>query len=129
VRKYRVVFVGGVLYPIHLALARQWKIHYFSAAMRDHPEHRAEEQAFLDDPEAVLGADGMRVLATVGSLLGLDYGGVDFGRATDGRIIVFEANATMTINAPPDDPRWDYRRSAHERAIHAVRAMIAARVG
>ncbi len=124
VRKYRVVFIDGRPYPIHLALARGWKVHYFSAAMADHPEHRAEEQTFLDDVEALLGREGMAALEAVNAALALDYGGVDFGRARDGRLIVFEANATMTINAPPDDARWDYRRPAHARAIAAVRTML-----
>ena len=125
VRKYRIVFVDGTPHPVHLALARQWKVHYFSAAMAEQPEHRAEEARFLDNLADVLGADGMTTLCAVGDVLGLDYGGVDFGRRRDGALIVFEANATMTINAPPDDPHWAYRRAAHERAIAAVHAMIA----
>jgi len=127
VRKYRVVFIDGVAYPVHLALARQWKVHYFSAAMADSPQHRAEEHRFLASMDEVLGSEGLAALADVREALGLDYGGVDFGRDRAGRFVVFEANATMTINAPPDDPRWEYRRAAYERAIGAVRAMIRAR--
>jgi hypothetical protein len=72
----------------------------------------------------VLGPAGMAALAAVASALQLDYGGVDFGRERGGRIVVFEANAAMAIYPPPDDPRWDYRRTAHERAIAAVRRML-----
>jgi len=129
VRKYRVAFIDGQAYPIHLALARQWKVHYFSAAMAEEPAHREEERAFLDDLPNAVGRDGMAALAAVNAALQLDYGGVDFGRGRDGRLIVFEANATMTINAPPADPRWNYRRPAHERAIGAVRAMVRERAG
>lgn len=127
VRKYRVVFVDGRPYPIHLALARQWKVHYFSAAMAEMPEHREEERRFLTAMDAVLGREGLGVLDAVRDALQLDYAGVDFGRDRAGRLVVFEANATMTINAPPDDPRWDYRRDAHEEAIAAVRALVHAR--
>jgi glutathione synthase/RimK-type ligase-like ATP-grasp enzyme/Tfp pilus assembly protein PilF len=127
VRKYRVVFVAGELYPIHLALARQWKIHYFSAAMTDHAEHRAEERRFLEAMPEVLGERAMRALHAIARRLDLDYGGVDFGIAADGRLIVFEANATMAIALPGDDPRWNYRRAPIERAIHAVRDMIVRR--
>jgi glutathione synthase/RimK-type ligase-like ATP-grasp enzyme len=126
-RKYRVAFVDGALYPVHMALARQWKVHYFSAAMSDHAEHRAEEQRFLGDLPATVGPAGMQALATIARTLGLDFGGVDFGRAVDGRLVVFEANATMAIYPPGDDPRWDYRRAAIDRAIHAVRDMIVRR--
>jgi glutathione synthase/RimK-type ligase-like ATP-grasp enzyme len=127
VRKYRVAFVDGALYPIHLALAQQWKIHYFSAAMRDHVEHRDEERRFLDAMPEMLGERAMAALAAIAARLGLDYGGVDFGIAADGRLIVFEANATMAIYPPGDDPRWAYRQASIERAIHAVRAMIVRR--
>jgi len=127
VRKYRVVFVAGELYPIHLALAQQWKIHYFSAAMADHAAHRDEERRFLEAMPEVLGERAMRALHAIARRLELDYGGVDFGIAADGRLIVFEANATMAIALPGDDPRWNYRRAPIERAIHAVRDMIVRR--
>ena len=34
-RKYRAMFVDGTLYPLHLALSRDWKVHYFTADMAD----------------------------------------------------------------------------------------------
>jgi glutathione synthase/RimK-type ligase-like ATP-grasp enzyme len=124
VRKYRVAFVDGRPYPIHLVIGQGWKVHYFSGAMAESESHRAEERRFLDDMAGVLGENGMAALAAVNAALHLDYGGVDFGRDRDGRIVVFEANAAMAIYPPPDDPRWDYRRGAHERAIAAVRRML-----
>ena len=32
-RKYRVMTIGGKLYPLHLAISDHWKVHYFSAEM------------------------------------------------------------------------------------------------
>jgi hypothetical protein len=107
-----------------LALAQQWKVHYFSGAMAESAAHREEERRFLDDMAGVLGDSGMAALAAVRDALQLDYGGVDFGRDRDGRIVVFEANAAMAIYPPPDDPSWDYRRAAHAQAIAAVRSML-----
>jgi glutathione synthase/RimK-type ligase-like ATP-grasp enzyme len=124
VRKYRIAFIDGRPYPVHLAIAQQWKVHYFSGAMAESAEHRDEERRFLDDMDAVLGAAERDALAAVGDAMRLDYAGVDFGRDRSGRIIVFEANAAMAIYPPPDDPRWDYRRRAHEQAIAAVRSML-----
>ncbi len=124
VRKYRVAFIDGRPYPIHLAIAQQWKVHYFSGAMAESPEHREEEHRFLDDMHGVFGAAGVAALDAVGQAMQLDYGGVDFGRDRDGRIVVFEANSAMAIYPPPADPCWDYRRPAHERAISAVRSLL-----
>jgi len=127
VRKYRVVAVDGTLFPVHLAIAPQWKVHYFSAAMAERPDHRAEEAAFLTNPSAVIGERGLRALRAICATTGLDYAGVDFGLAADGTILVFEANATMAVYAPAAGAEWDYRRAAVERVVAAVRAMIVAR--
>ena len=45
VRKYRVVAVDGRLYPVHLTIAPQWKVHYFSADMV-RVDHRARRRPF-----------------------------------------------------------------------------------
>jgi len=42
----------------------------------------------------------------------------------DGRVLLFEANATMAIVPPPPDPVWDYRREPIAAAIDAARAML-----
>jgi hypothetical protein len=59
--------------------------------------------------------------------LGLDYGGIDFGLDAAGNVLLFEANATMVVNPPEPDPRWDYRRTPVERVLAAVRTMLATR--
>lgn len=127
VRKYRVVSVNGRLFPVHLAIAPQWKVHYFSAEMIDRPDHRAEEAAFLADMAAVVGARGMLGLEQIVVTMGLDYAGVDFGLTTDGTILVFEANATMAVYPPEDGETWGYRRRAVDRVIAAVREMLVTR--
>jgi hypothetical protein len=127
-RKYRAMVVDGALYPLHLAIAADWKVHYFTAAMANHPEHRAEEASFLADMPGVIGARAMRALEGVRDTLGLDYGGIDFGLDAAGNVLLFEANATMVVNPPELDPRWDYRRAPVERVLAAVRAMLAGRV-
>ena len=127
VRKYRVVSVDGRLYPVHLAIAPQWKVHYFSAEMTDRPDNRAEEAAFLEDMPAVVGERGMRALEAICATMNLDYAGVDFGLAADGTILLFEANATMAVYPPDAGERWRYRRRVVDRVIAAVRAMLVAR--
>lgn len=127
-RKYRVMMVGGNLYPLHVAISRQWKVHYFSADMAERPEHRAEEAAFLRDMPAVLGSRVMAALRQIQTTLGLDYAGIDFGLSREGDLLLFECNATMAAVVPGRDPRWDYRRQAVERVHLAVWEMIASRV-
>jgi hypothetical protein len=128
-RKYRVMFVGGMLLPLHLALSTDWKVHYFSAAMAANPAFRAEERAFLEDMQGVLGARAMRGLAAVAETLGLDYAGVDFALAQDGSVLLFEANATMVVGRPGPEPHWDYRRPAIDRVLAAMRELLLLRAG
>ena len=122
-RKYRVMFVDGKLYPLHLAISREWMVHYYTAQMST-AEHRAEEAEFLADFRGVIGAQGVAALEQVRDELGLDYGGVDFSLDHRGRLVIFEANATMTVRIPPAGHEWDYARPAAERIQSAVRDML-----
>jgi hypothetical protein len=126
-RKYRVMMIDGQLYPRHLAISRDWKIHYFTAEMADSSEHRAEDGAFLGDMAGVLGSRAMSALARVQAVLGLDYAGIDFGLNEAGDVLLFEANATMVVLPPDAKPEWDYRRPAVERVYRAVVTMLRAR--
>ncbi len=123
-RKYRVMFIDGQLYPLHLAVSKDWKVHYFSAAMADSAALREEERRFLEDMAAVLGERAMRALAQVCRELDLDYAGIDFGLAVDGSILLFEANATMAILPPGPESIWDYRRAAIKAALQAARRLV-----
>jgi aromatic-L-amino-acid decarboxylase len=128
-RKYRAMMVGGKLYPLHLAISPNWKIHYFSADMADRPDHRAEEAEFLANMPGVLGSKAMAALEEVQSALGLDYGGIDFGLNRNGDVLLFEANATMVVEQPAPDERWDYRRIAVTRIHGAVRDLLLSKAG
>ena len=122
-RKYRAMFVDGQLYPLHLAVSPRWKVHYFSADMAERPDHRAADEAFLKDMPGTVGEQAMQTLEAIRAALGLDYGGMDFG-LRDGHVVLFEANATMVIVQPPDDPRWAYRVAPVERVKQAVQRML-----
>ena len=111
-RKYRVMTIGGRLYPLQLR------------ADLTEDQHRAEEAKFLRDMPAVLGPGPMAALADIQEALGLDYAGIDFGLSPSGEVLLFEANATITIAPPGVDRRWDDRRAAIQRVEDAVRKML-----
>jgi glutathione synthase/RimK-type ligase-like ATP-grasp enzyme len=123
-RKYRVMFVDGVAYPLHLAISADWKVHYFTADMAQNAFHREEERRFLDDMPAVLGSSAMAALAQICATLGLDYAGIDFALAPNGSLLLFEANATMVVFPPGPDPMWDYRRGAIGKVLEAATGML-----
>jgi hypothetical protein len=123
-RKYRIMMIGGRLFPLHLAISSHWKIHYVTADMTDDARHRAEESRFLRDMPAALGARAIAALGNIQEALGLDYAGIDFGLSPDGDVLLFEANATMTVLPPGQDRRWDYKRAAVRSVEDAVRNML-----
>jgi TPR repeat len=126
-RKYRVMMIDGHIYPLHLAISRQWKVHYFTSDMATQPDHRSEEAAFLGDMPNILGRKAVTALEAIARELGLDYGGVDFSLNDNGDVLLFEANATMVVSPPDPTERWAYRRAAVSRILDAVTKMILAR--
>jgi hypothetical protein len=126
-RKYRTMFVDRTLYPLHLAVSRDWKVHYFTADMADSAENRAKDAAFLEDMTGVIGPSGMAGLERIRAAIGLDYGGIDFAVSPRGDILFFEANATMVVYPPSADPKWAYRRLAVDAVLTAVRTMLTER--
>jgi hypothetical protein len=128
-RKYRVMFIDGALHPLHLAISADWKVHYFSAAMAQNADYREEERRFLNDMPAVLGPSVMRVLHDICANLALEYAGIDFAVALDGRVLLFEANATMVVFPPGPDPMWDYRRAAINKVLEAATRMLLRHAG
>jgi glutathione synthase/RimK-type ligase-like ATP-grasp enzyme len=126
-RKYRMLAIDGALYPLHLASARVWKVHYFSSDNAVRAASRTAEAAYLADPRAHLGERAYAALEAIARAMALDYGGIDFALDARGDVVVFEANASFAIYYPGDDATAAYRRPAAEAAVAAVRAMIARR--
>jgi len=118
-RKYRMVFVDRQALPYHLAISRHWMVHYFSAEMAEQAWKIDEEHEFLRDPQSALGARAMRAIAAIGRRLDLDYAGVDFTLLPDGRVLVFEANATMLVHRERIDGMAAHKNPYVERIVCA----------
>jgi Flp pilus assembly protein TadD len=128
-RKYRVLFVDREPFAYHQAISRDWLVHHESAGMTEHAERRAEEAAFLQDPRTALGARGMAAIRAMGRALDLDYCGVDFSVLPDGRLLVFEANATMLAHLEDPLGPFAYKNPYVEAIAQAFQAHLAKRGG
>lgn len=126
-QKYRAMAIGGELYPSHMAVSNHWNVHYFSAQMGK--AERAEEARYLADMRGSLGVVAFEALKRVADALGLEYVGIDFGVAQDGRVVVFEANAAMTIFMPEPRPETEYRRRAASRIFEAAQQLVMRKAG
>jgi hypothetical protein len=123
-RKCRVMIVDRKLYPLHLAISRNWKVHYFRADMAGSAHNRSKDAAFLENMASVVGERGMAALERISAMLDLDYGGIDFAVNAQGDILFFEANATMVMIPLAPDEKWAYRRPAFDKVFAAVRTML-----
>jgi Tfp pilus assembly protein PilF/glutathione synthase/RimK-type ligase-like ATP-grasp enzyme len=123
-RKFRVMSVDGELYPLHLAISNDWKVHYGTAQMTQ-AEHREEEARFLEDLPAFVGPNVIGALRAIAQTLGLQYAGIDFGIDAAGNLLLYEANATMTVVVPERHDTATYRRLPAERIILAAMKMLA----
>jgi hypothetical protein len=126
-RKLRIMIIDRQIYPLHLAISRHWKIHYFKADMAHSSENRRVDEAFLNNMPGFIGPRGMAALERINAALDLDYCGIDFAVNADGDILLFEANATMVMVPLSSDPKWDYRRPAFDAVFAAIRTMLVQR--
>ena len=123
-RKYRIMFINGLLYPIHMAISENWNVHYFSSEMEENEAYRSEEASFLCDFKGHLGETVITALMRISLALELDYCGIDFGIDGNDKLLLYEANPTMLINPPTHEKKWDYRREAASSALSATRNMF-----
>jgi hypothetical protein len=123
-RKYRVFFVDREPYPYHLAIHGHWLVHYQSSGTASRPEWIQEELRFLVNPAAALGARAWRAIGEVGKRLDLDFAGVDFAVLSDGRALLFEANATMYAHLEPLDGALAHKNPFVQRILEAFWAQL-----
>jgi tetratricopeptide (TPR) repeat protein len=123
-RKYRIVFVDGTPYPVHLAISPNWMIHYYNAPMADNAWMRDEEALFLSDLESVFFGDLRTALDSVARATGLEYFGIDCAVGPDGRLLVFEADTAMLVHTSDPVELYPYKREFVPRIYRAIERMV-----
>ncbi|MDB5777182.1 MAG: hypothetical protein JWP38_3315 [Herbaspirillum sp.] len=128
-RKYRIIFVDRRPYPYHLAIGSHWLTHYDTADMLPMRWKTEEEHCFLQDPIGVLGPAAWAALIAIAQRLDLDFGGVDFSVLADGRLLIFEANATMMVHPEHYHEVLKFKNPYVQRIYDAFDCMLAQRMG
>lgn len=123
-RKYRVVFVEGEPFPVHLAIHDDWAIWYYNAKMENFPQRRAEEARFMTDMAGYFPSGVLEGLKAIARAVQLDYFGLDFGVLPDGTLVVFEVETGMIVHDRDPADIYPYKSAAIARIRHAVEAMI-----
>ena len=105
-RKHRIVMIGGEPVLRHVIIGEQWLLHRNKRIVS--PEAEQEEIHRLMSFERETLPLIAETLSEIQQRLGLDFYGIDCHVAADGRMTLFEANATMnTLHNEPSPNRWD----------------------
>ena len=123
-RKYRIVWVEGRPYPVHMAIASEWKVWYLNADMAASAWKRREEEHFLSDFDNGFGQRHAAALGSIAERFGLAYFGIDCGELPDGRLLVFEGSVALVAHDmdPPDV--YPYKGAAMQRLFRAFYEML-----
>lgn len=127
-RKYRIVYVDGEPYPVHLAISPNWMIHYYNAPMAEHRWMRDEEAAFMAGMGSVFTNRLQTAVRDVAIAVGLEYFGIDCAVGRDGRLIVFEADPAMLVHTTDPVEIYPYKHEYIPRIYRAIEAMIDRRI-
>jgi glutathione synthase/RimK-type ligase-like ATP-grasp enzyme len=119
-RKLRLAVVGEDIFIKHHYTSRQWMIHFRARdAVSD-----AEEPQFLREFDSVTLPRIRPAVHEMARRMGLDYFGIDACLRPDGRLLLFEANATMDMldNHAHKGPLWT---EPTRRIADALAALLA----
>ncbi len=125
-RKMRVYWIGGRKVFRHLVTSDLWNVHY-KERDRFHGQRAAliaEEAALFERSDGALPEAIHAAIDQISQRMGLDFFGIDFAVLPDGRMLLFEANATMTFFAAFQDPRFPYLVRCVKPAGDAFRALL-----
>lgn len=124
--KIRIIFFGRRSVIRHRFISDHWNIHSpdRDRVLVHHPADIAEERRLNEGGIAALPTAVQKVLLEIRGRMPLDYFGVDFGIMPDGRVLLFEANATMMFFPFTDNPLFAYNLVVLGQAQQAYDAML-----
>lgn len=130
-RKFRVAVVGDEIVPVRLDYREVWKVNGRilpdrKAFYRQRPRLLDEEKRILAAPNDILSERVLQTLHEIRRKMPLDIFGVDFDVGQDGRVVFYEANASMYLleYLGPDDADLRHPVDANVRLQKAIKAYL-----
>jgi glutathione synthase/RimK-type ligase-like ATP-grasp enzyme len=129
--KLRFFIMGGKIYPRHMITARNWKISAGSRndLMKGSADMRALEQQVLSALEQKIAPAAFESVQKIYQDVGLDYLGFDCSLLPDGRLLIFEINASMNAMLNSDYTAYPYLKDSVENLINGYNALLARKIG
>lgn len=123
-KKYRIMVIQGKPFIAHMAISEHWMIHYLNAGMIENAEKRfAEAQAMghFEQGFAVQHKQAFRILA---DNIGLEYFGIDCAQTQDGKLLIFEACASLNVHAMDCEKTFPYKKVQMQKLFDAFHQML-----
>jgi hypothetical protein len=118
-RKYRIVFIAGLPFLVHLAISDSWMVHYLNAGMHEDADKRAEEAECMIGFDENFGLRHSAALAQIAAQVPLDYFAIDCAELRDGRLLLFEAGTGMIVHALDSPALFPYKQRQMSRIFAA----------
>jgi hypothetical protein len=92
--------------------------------MSEYAWMRDEEAAFVGDLDGVFAGPLAAALREIAAAVPLEYFGIDCSIASDGRLLLFEADAAMLVHGSDPPDLYPYKRAGFERLQAALTALL-----
>ena len=116
--------IDGRPFACHMAISRNWMIHYVNADMDLDAGKREEEARFMATFDAGFAARHERALRGIDAAMGLDYYAIDCAETAQGSLLVFEVDTAMLVHAMDPADLYPYKQPQMRKVFAAFRAML-----
>jgi glutathione synthase/RimK-type ligase-like ATP-grasp enzyme len=126
-RKYRIAMIEGRPYPVHMAIAEEWKVWYLNADMALSASNRGEEADFMQFFAERFGTRHEAALSEMAQRIGLDYVLIDCAETKTGELLIFEADHCALVHDMDPVSVYPYKPAHMHRLFEAFCAMLTRR--
>jgi glutathione synthase/RimK-type ligase-like ATP-grasp enzyme len=123
-RKYRIALIDGRAFPVHMAIADEWKVWYLNADMALSVENRAAEAQFMQAFDEDFARRHATALKELAARIGLDYVLIDCAETRDGALLIFEADHCAIVHDLDPVNVYPYKPAHMKRLFEAFGAML-----
>jgi len=123
-KKYRVMFIDQKPFIAHMAISDHWMIHYLNAGMLDSAAKRFIEAQVMGSFDNEFAIKHKRAFEQLNQAVGLEYFGIDCAETKEGKLLVFEACASLNIHAMDCEKTFPYKKPQMQKIFDAFLQML-----
>ncbi len=123
-RKYRIAMIDGRPFPVHMAIAEEWKVWYLNADMALNVPRRTEEAKFMQFFDDSFGRRHASALTELARRVALDYFLIDCAETRDGDLLIFEADHCAIVHDMDPVNVYPYKPGAMKKLFQAFASML-----